>query len=733
MISEARYRKKMRYMLAWHLITFAALIFACLSSHGADNLVLAKPGGNINNMYLLTTDGHEVPAIVSYTSDGNGNIIPISSGGGGSSNVNVLNFPAIQAVSQSGVWTVTANQGTSPWVISGGVSITGSVSVTQGTSPWVVGGTVAVSNFPATQPISGTVTANQGTSPWVTSVSNFPATQAVTQSTSPWVVSGTISAAQSGTWTVQQGTPPWSVSQSGAWTTGRTWNLSSGADSVTAIISGTVPISGTITANQGTSPWVVSGTVGATQSGAWTTGRTWTLSSGIDSISASVSNFPASDQVEGISALGAPATENPVLMSGVDGFSGIKSSITTLPISGISSVAIADLTRPQGGTSTGAIINGSSQFVPIPTDQINAQNLYVDVSGTFVGNLQASYIGLGGGSQGVQFRNVGTGTLQSVITSGGNYLIEGVDPTKIQIESDSWISGSAGVAVTASTDVSGLYAYQSGDWNIANITGSMVLPDNAAQESGGNLASINSKIPSNLTVTSNRLLVDGSGVTLTVALPSGASTSANQTNGTQKSQQVDGSGNVQPAADIASRKLFVANTDGTNTAAVKAASTAAVATDPALVVAVSPNNTIAATQSGTWTSRITDGTNTAAVKAASTAAVAADPALVVAISPNNTISVSSRITLTANAAASVTVAATTTALVASNANRKGLIVTNLSVNTVSIGIGASAVLNTGITLYPGGVWYMDAYSFSTSAINAIASAGSSAVAVQEFQ
>lgn len=41
-------------------------------------------------------------------------------------------------------------------------------------------------------------------------------------------------------------------------------------------------------------------------------------------------------------------------------------------------------------------------------------------------------------------------------------------------------------------------------------------------------------------------------------------------------------------------------TDGTNVATVKAASTAAVATDKAVVVAISPNNTIAATQSGTW-------------------------------------------------------------------------------------------------------------------------------------
>jgi hypothetical protein len=113
-------------------------------------------------------------------------------------------------------------------------------------------------------------------------------------------------------------------------------------------------------------------------------------------------------------------------------------------------------------------------------------------------------------------------------------------------------------------------------------------------------------------------------------------------------------------------------TDGTNNAAVKAASTAAVATDPAQVVAISPNNSVAVTGTfwqatqpvsgtfwqatqpisaaslplptgaaldatltgGTQQARITDGTNVATVKAASTAAVAADKAVVVAQSPN---------------------------------------------------------------------------------------------------
>lgn len=81
-------------------------------------------------------------------------------------------------------------------------------------------------------------------------------------------------------------------------------------------------------------------------------------------------------------------------------------------------------------------------------------------------------------------------------------------------------------------------------------------------------------------------------------------------------------------------------TDGTNTITVKAASTAAVATDTAQVVAISPNNTVGVTQStaaaasGAWPVKVTDGTNVAAVKAASTAPTATDPAQVVALSPN---------------------------------------------------------------------------------------------------
>jgi len=62
--------------------------------------------------------------------------------------VNITN--ATLAVTQSGAWTVTSNQGTSPWVVSGTVALDAAtlaaleiITVNQGTSPWVVSGTIA--------------------------------------------------------------------------------------------------------------------------------------------------------------------------------------------------------------------------------------------------------------------------------------------------------------------------------------------------------------------------------------------------------------------------------------------------------------------------------------------------------------------------------------------------------------------------------------------------------------
>lgn len=58
-------------------------------------------------------------------------------------------------------------------------------------------------------------------------------------------------------------------------------------------------------------------------------------------------------------------------------------------------------------------------------------------------------------------------------------------------------------------------AVQSGTWDITDISGTVSLPTGASTEA--TLSTLNGKVPANLTVTSTRLLVDGSGVTQPVS------------------------------------------------------------------------------------------------------------------------------------------------------------------------------------------------------------------------
>lgn len=94
--------------------------------------------------------------------------------------------------------------------------------------------------------------------------------------------------------------------------------------------------------------------------------------------------------------------------------------------------------------------------------------------------------------------------------------------------------------------------------------------------------------------------------------------------------------------------------------------------------------------------------------------------------------VSSKISLTPAAPAVGTVGTISAQLVGSNTNRKGLILINTSGNTVNIAFNAAAVGTTGIHLTPMGVYYMDEYSFNLGTVNAIATAITSLVTIQEF-
>src|SRR5271157_631293 len=81
----------------------------------------------------------------------------------------------------------------------------------------------------------------------------------------------------------------------------------------------------------------------------------------------------------------------------------------------------------------------------------------------------------------------------------------------------------------------------------------------------------------------------------------------------------------------------------------------------------------------------------------------------------------------------VSIALTSTLILAANSLRKGVNICNISFGTVSLAFGIAAVLYTGITLGPGGTFWMDATDFTIAAIYAISTQSNTTMAVQEFE
>lgn len=133
----------------------------------------------------------------------------------------------------------------------------GGGSVTQGTIPWVVDGSGVVQPVSGTIAVSGSVAVTgtfwQATQPISAAVLPLPtgASTSAKQDTeiaSLASIDGKITAVNTGAVVISSGTitsitNPVAVTQSGAWSTGRTWALSSGTDSVA--VSGAITVSAT--------------------------------------------------------------------------------------------------------------------------------------------------------------------------------------------------------------------------------------------------------------------------------------------------------------------------------------------------------------------------------------------------------------------------------------------------------------------------------------------------------
>jgi hypothetical protein len=345
-------------------------------------------------------------------------------------------------------------------------------------------------------------------------------------------------------------------------------------------------------------------------------------------------------QLTNISSAQTNATQKTQIVDGSGNV--ISSSGNALNVNGVSNIAPADLVA--SGT-----ITGLSSTVVLTTNAVGAVN--IDVGGTFSATLTVQGNMPYDGQQ-IYVQNIAINAFATSITSGGVYRVVGAQAySAITVLCTSYTSGTANVAIRASVSSNPFtQAYQ---LKASNLLTSSWLSDG----SGNALSSSSGALNVAQSGTWNITNISG-----TISLPTGAATSANQsseitqltnissaqTNATQKTQIVDGSGNV-----IASN--------------------------------------------------------------------------------NNSLNVNTKTNLTVNTPGTVNVGTTSASFLAANSSRKGLIIVNTSANIVSFGFGATAVLNSGMTLFPGGVFQMDENTFSTAAINSIAGAASSAVAYQEFQ
>ena len=182
-------------------------------------------------------------------------------------------------------------------------------------------------------------------------------------------------------------------------------------------------------------------------------------------------------------------------------------------IAGIGGGGAADTTATgtittQNLVPAGVATTGSS----VSIDLDSKGTATIQVTGTYTGALSAQITTDGTNwitPTNTVFKNMVTGANSVTIPSAsvGIWQIEVIGHAKFRISALAAVTGTATIALRAAADTSQV--------SVAGVS-------TAANQNTGNasLTSINTKLPSDLTVTATRLLVDGSGVTQPVSLTS---------------------------------------------------------------------------------------------------------------------------------------------------------------------------------------------------------------------
>jgi hypothetical protein len=266
----------------------------------------------------------------------------------------------------------------------------------------------------------------------------------------------------------------------------------------------------------GSSPVVIASNqtaIPVSQNGTWTVARSWTMSSGTDSVSAIQSGTWNITNISGTVSLptgAATSAKQPALgtagtasadvitVQGVAGMTALKvdGSATTQPVSG----TFWQATQPVSIAGTVAI---SAASLPLPTGAATAAKQ--PALGT-AGTPSADVITVQGAAS------------MTALVVDGSAVTQPVSGTINAVQSGAW---SAGRTWSLSSGTDSVAATQSGTWNITNISGTISLPTGAATQS--TLASIlaNTPAPGQTTMAASSPVVIASNQTAIPAAQSG--------------------------------------------------------------------------------------------------------------------------------------------------------------------------------------------------------------------
>ena len=422
--------------------------------------------------------------------------------------VTVVNPPTSVSVSNFPASTEISNDVGNPIPVSGTVTVSN-----QPTS-------IQVSNFPSTQAVSGTVTANTGLSQPLTdtqlraSAVPVSGTVAISNPQTSVSITGTPSVAISGTVPVSASALPLpnGAAQDGTDATGIT--APTGGSGIRGWLSGIYS--------------KLSSALAVTQSGTWSIGRTWTLASGSDSVTATISGTPS------VSISGTPS---------------VSATVSNFPssqsVTNAGTFAVQNTAAVVGGNSVAVKIDGSAVTQPVSGT--------VAISGTpsITGTVTA---------------NAGTNLNTSALAleSGGNLATIATNTAKIP---------SKGSATTANSTPVNIANDQTVPVSLASVPSHPVTNAGtfAVQPSAGDLTSGNQT--TKIVNGANTLSVDSTGAIL-AKTPTGSITMTNSSVGTTSATLL--------AASSATKLLVVQNTHATQSLYVST-TTPATATNGILI------------------------------------------------------------------------------------------------------------------------------------------------------